>query len=114
MPSALTVAKPKASSVKTALLNAAVVLVATLVSLVGIEICLRVWGPKVVALGDIYVFYRYDPVLGWDNLPNARGYLTRAEYSIEVSNNSLGMRDVEIGEKRPGEDRVGFLCASLT
>jgi len=114
MSSALTAAKPKTSSLKTALLNAAVVLVATLVSLAGIEICLRVWGPEVVALGDIYVFYRYDPVLGWDNLPNARGYLTRAEYSIEVSNNSLGMRDVEIGEKRPGEYRVAFLGDSFT
>src|ERR1043166_9101147 len=114
MPSALTVAKPKTSSVKTALQNAAVVLVATLIALVGIEICLRVWGPEVVALGDIYVFYRYDPVLGWDNLPNAHGYLTRAEYSTEVSNNSLGMRDVEIGEKRPGEYRVAFLGDSFT
>jgi lysophospholipase L1-like esterase len=114
MSSALTAAKPKTSSLKTALLNAAVVLVATLVSLAGIEICLRVWGPEVVALGDIYVFYRYDPVLGWDNLPNARGYLTRAEYSIEVSNNSLGMRDLEIGEKRPGEYRVAFLGDSFT
>jgi hypothetical protein len=114
MSSALTAAKPKTSSLKTALLNAAVVLVATLFSLAGIEICLRVWGPEVVALGDIYVFYRYDPVLGWDNLPNARGYLTRAEYSIEVSNNSLGMRDVEIGAKRPGEYRVAFLGDSFT
>jgi hypothetical protein len=114
MPSALTVAKPKTSSVKTALQNAAVVLVATLISLAGIEICLRVWGPEVVALGDIYVFYRYDPVLGWDNLQNAHGYLTRAEYSTEVSNNSLGMRDVEIGAKRPGEYRVAFLGDSFT
>jgi lysophospholipase L1-like esterase len=114
MPSALTAAKPKTSSVKAALQNAAIVIVATLISLAGIEICLRVWGPDVVALGDIYVFYRYDPVLGWDNLPNAHGYLTRAEYSTEVSNNSLGMRDVEIGEKGPGEYRVAFLGDSFT
>jgi hypothetical protein len=114
MPSALTVAKPKSSSLKTALQNAAVVIVAVLISLVGIEICLRVWGPEVVALGDIYVFYRYDPVLGWDNLPNAHGYLTRAEYSTEVSNNSLGMRDVEVGAKQPGEYRVAFLGDSFT
>ena len=114
MPSALAAAKPKTSSVKTALQNAAVVLVATLISLGGIEICLRVWGPEVLTLGDVYVFYRYDPVLGWDNLPNAHGYLTRAEYSTEVSNNSLGMRDVEVGEKRPGEYRVAFLGDSFT
>jgi lysophospholipase L1-like esterase len=114
MASALTAEKPKAWSVKTALQNAAVALVATLISLAGIEICLRVWGPEVVALGDVYVFYRYDPVLGWDNLPNAQGYLTRAEYSTEVSNNSLGMRDVEIGERRPGEYRVAFLGDSFT
>jgi lysophospholipase L1-like esterase len=114
MPSALTLAKPKTSLVKTALQNAAVVAVATLISLAGIELCLRVWGPDVVALGDIYVFYRYDPVLGWDNLPNAHGYLTRAEYNTEVSNNSLGMRDVEIGAKQPGEYRVAFLGDSFT
>jgi len=114
MPSALTVVKPKTSSLKTALQNAAVAIVATLISLVGIEICLRVWGPDVLALGDVYVFYRFDPVLGWDNLPNAHGTLTRAEYSTEVSNNSLGMRDVEIGEKGPGEYRVAFLGDSFT
>jgi len=71
MSSALTVAKPKTSSLKTALQNAAVAIVATIISLIGIEISLRVWGPEVLALGDINVFYRYDPVLGWDNLPNA-------------------------------------------
>ncbi len=114
MTSALALAKPKASFAKTALQNAAVALVATLISLAAIEICLRVWGPDVLALGDVNVFYRYDPVLGWDNLPNAHGYLTRAEYSIEVSNNSLGMRDVEIGAKQPGEFRVAFLGDSFT
>jgi hypothetical protein len=114
MASALTVATPGKSSVKTALQNAAVVLIATFISLIGIELCLRVWGPDVLALGDINVFYRYDPVLGWDNLPDVRGYLTRAEYSTEVSNNSLGMRDVEIGEKQPGEYRVAFLGDSFT
>ena len=114
MPSAVTVAKPRASSLKTGLQNAAVVLVATLISLAGIEICLRIWGPEVLALGDVYVFYRYDPVLGWDNLPNAHGYLTRSEFSTEVSNNSLGMRDVEVGDKRPGEYRVAFLGDSFT
>jgi hypothetical protein len=114
MHNALTAAKPRTSSLKTTLQNAAVVIVATFIALAGIEICLRVWGPEVVALGDIYVFYRYDPVLGWDNLPNAHGYLTRAEYSTEVSNNSLGMRDVEIGAKRPGEYRVAFLGDSFT
>src|ERR1043166_1625416 len=114
MPSALTAAKPKTSSLKTALQNAAIVLVATLISLAGIEICLRVWGPEVVALGDIYVFYRYDPVLGWDNLPNAHGYLKSEEYSTEVSKNTLGMRDVEVGAKQPGEFRVAFLGDSFT
>jgi hypothetical protein len=114
MLSALTAAMPKTSSLKTALQNAAVAIVATLISLVGIEICLRAWGPDVVALGDINVFYRYDPVLGWDNLPNAHGYLTRAEYRTEVSNNSLGMRDVEVGAKQPGEYRVAFLGDSFT
>jgi hypothetical protein len=114
MPSALTLAKPKTSSAKTVLQNAAVVVIATLISLAGIEICLRVWGPDVLALGDINVFYRFDPVLGWDNLPNAHGYLTRAEYNTEVSNNSLGMRDVEIGVKQPGEYRVAFLGDSFT
>jgi len=114
MSSALTVAKPKTSSLKTALQNAAVAIVATIISLAGIEICLRVWGPDVLALGDINVFYRYDPVLGWDNLPNAHGYLTRAEYRTEVSNNSVGMRDVEIGEKQRGEYRIAFLGDSFT
>ncbi|HEV3185601.1 MAG TPA: SGNH/GDSL hydrolase family protein [Xanthobacteraceae bacterium] len=99
---------------KAALQNAAVFLVATVIALVGIEICLRVWGPEVLALGNVYVFYEFDPVLGWNNLPNAHGRLNNPEYSIEVSNNSLGMRDVAIGDKRPGEFRVAFLGDSFT
>jgi hypothetical protein len=58
---------------KNALQNVSVFLVATLISLVGIEICLRIWGPEVLTLGNPYVLYQFDPVLGWNNRPNAHG-----------------------------------------
>lgn len=99
---------------KNVLQNVAVTLVATVISLVGIEVSLRIWGPEVLTLGNPYAFYEFDPVLGWNNRPNAKGQMTRSEFSFPVSNNSLGMRDVEIGNKRPGEYRVAFLGDSFT
>jgi lysophospholipase L1-like esterase len=99
---------------KAVLQNVGVSLVATLIALAGIEICLRIWGPEVLTLGNPYVFYQYDPVLGWANRPNAQGWLSRGEFRIAVSNNSEGMRDAEVGDKRPGEFRVAFLGDSYT
>ncbi len=94
--------------------NLALVIVSILISWAGIEVSLRIWGPDVLALGNQYVFYRFDPVLGWANLPNSRGRFSRIEFSHQVQINSLGMRDREIVEKRDGALRVAFLGDSFT
>ena len=100
-------------SMKSFLPNAALFLFSCLVALGGIELALRLWGPDVLAMGNQYVFYKYDPVLGWDNLPNMRGQFSRLEFSYPVSINSQGMRDAEIKERRPDEFRVAVLGDSF-
>lgn len=92
--------------------NAAVFGVSSLVALAGIEIGLRTIG-RDLALGNHYSFYRFDPVLGWTNTPGEAGTYSRPEFTYPVSNNSLGMREAEIGDKQPGDKRVAVLGDSF-
>jgi len=98
---------------KSVLQNTALLVVASLVALAGIELGLRIWGPDVLAMGNQFVFFQFDPVLGWDNIPNAQGRFSRAEFSYPVKINSNGMRDAEIKPKAPGEFRVAVLGDSF-
>ena len=102
------------SAMKAKLLNLAVVLVSCLIALAGIEVALRIWGPDVLAMGNQYVFYRFDPVLGWSNLPGASGQFSRLEFSYPVHINSVGMWDREVAAKRSDEFRVAVLGDSFT
>lgn len=86
--------------------NAALLLISSLVALAGIEIGLRLFAEDAIAIGDQYVFYKFDPVLGWSNLPNSDGEFNRFEFSYPISINADGMRDAPIAEKRPDEFRV--------
>ena len=95
-------------------INALVFMTSCVIALAGAELALRLWGPEVLAMGNQYVFYRYDPVLGWDNLANARGRFSRSEFSYLVQINSIGMRDPEIAPKRSDEYRVAVLGDSFT
>ncbi len=99
---------------KALLQNIGVMFVASLIALTGIEIGLRIWGPDVLVLGNQNVFFKFDPVLGWANLPNARGQFSRAEFSYPVEINSSGMRDAEISDKHGDEFRVAVLGDSFT
>ena len=92
--------------------NVVLFLVSCLIAFGGIEVALRLW-PDVFVMGDQYVFYEYDPVLGWDNRPNMQGQFSRIEFSYPVKINSKGMRDVEVQEKRPDEFRVAVLGDSF-
>jgi hypothetical protein len=94
--------------------NVALLLVASIIALVGIEIGVRVWGPDVLVLGNQNVFFKFDPVLGWANLPNIEGQFSRIEFSYPVKINSVGMRDAEITDKRKDEFRVAMLGDSFT
>ena len=99
---------------KTFLQNVGLVLVSAVISLSGIDIGLRICGPDVFFMGNQFVFYRYDPVLGWSNLPNMQGQFSRIEFSYPVQINSLGMRDVEPADARKGEFKVAFMGDSFT
>jgi len=99
---------------KSVLQNAALFLTASLIALGGIELGLRIWGPDVLAIGNQFVFFQFDPVLGWDNLPNAQGRFSRTEFSYPVKINSDGMWDDEVKPKAPDEFRVAVLGDSFT
>lgn len=99
---------------KSRLINIAIFLVACAVALAGIEIGLRWWGPDVLAMGNQAIFYRYDPVLGWDNKAGTSGQFSRSEFSYPVKINADGLWDAEIGPKRPGEFRLAVLGDSFT
>ncbi len=75
--------------------NSLVVAGACAVMLGGIELALRTFGDDVLAMGNQFAFFRFDDRLGWNNLAGARGYFARSEYRIDVSINSLSMRDRE-------------------
>ncbi len=93
--------------------NATLLVIAWAVALGGIELALRVFGDDVLALGNQFVFYRFDPKLGWSNRPNSHGYLTRAEYRIPVEINSVGMRDREPPPRLQGRQRIAVLGDSF-
>lgn len=94
--------------------NAALLTASIVISALGIEAGMRYLGPDVLTLGNHYAFYQFDPVLGWANTPNARGTYTRGEFSYPIANNSLGMRDREIGAKTAGARRIAVLGDSFT
>jgi lysophospholipase L1-like esterase len=99
---------------KAVILNIVVLLGACLVALAGVEGALRIWGTDVLAMGNQYIFYRFDPVLGWSNLPGAKGQFSRLEYSYPVAINSQGLWDREVEPKREGEFRVAVIGDSFT
>ena len=86
------------------------------VTLALVEGVLRVFhlGPKQFGSGNQYVFYRFDPVLGWSNLPSASGDFARAEFQHRVDTNSLAMRDREPGPRAAGNLAVAVLGDSFT
>lgn len=94
--------------------NVAVVVGALIVALGSVEIGLRLFGPEVLAIGNQYVFFRFDPVLGWGNLPGMSGRFVTIEFAHRVDINSDGMRDAEAEPKRDGEFRVAVLGDSFT
>jgi hypothetical protein len=99
---------------KTFLQNIGLMLVACFIAFAGIEAGMRIWGPDVLVLGNQSVFFRFDPVLGWANLPNMHGQFSRLEFSYPVQINSDGMWDSELADRRKNEFRVAFLGDSFT
>jgi lysophospholipase L1-like esterase len=98
--------------------NIAVVLTATLVGLGLAEAGLRLFAgdlAKEPVTGNQYVFYRYDPELGWANAPGVRGTFERGEFSYEISINTHALRGPEIAAKKPvGVRRIAVQGDSFT
>ncbi len=94
------------------LVNVVLLISSLCISLLLCEIFIRCIESKKTldATDSPYVFYRYDELLGWSNLPHAKGTFKREDFEHEVSINSDGMRDKEV-KKKPLKDtfRIAFL-----
>lgn len=97
--------------------NFLLVLFSTAITLLLAEFGLRLLAPNLASepvTSNQYNFYRYDPVLGWSNIPDARGVFSRAEFSYPLNINSLGLRGAEIAVEKPaGVRRVAVLGDSF-
>jgi hypothetical protein len=60
-----------------------------------------------------FIFWSYDPLLGWAHRPNQQGPLVYPDFSISVSNNSRGLRDDEYPLERTGKKRMLVLGDSF-
>jgi hypothetical protein len=58
-------------------------------------------------------FWEYDDLLGWSHRPNQRGRFNHPDFSVEVSINSLGMRDREYPRERTEKKRMLVLGDSF-
>lgn len=94
---------------------------AMLLGFVAAELLLRVFDPVpdppewVPATRNQYLFFQFDPVLGWANAPNARGTFKRSEFEYPLEINALGMRERPVAmNPRPGQLRIAFLGDSFT
>ncbi|MBI2653355.1 hypothetical protein HYX02_00950 [Candidatus Woesearchaeota archaeon] len=56
--------------------------------------------------GSTKGMFQNDEVLDYRMTPNFRGKFSRQEFKLEISTNSLGLRDVEYGEKKNNELRI--------
>jgi len=61
-----------------------------------------------------WVFFEYDPVLGWKNRPGADGWFSISDSRTHVQINSKGLRDGEHAYARQGKPRVLVLGDSFT
>jgi hypothetical protein len=93
--------------VRAFLANLGLVLGSVAVTLLVVEIALRVIPLDIVpsASTDRGYFSKFDPKLGWAPIPDARGYHSDHGFSVLVEQNSLGLRaPEEVGPQRLDED----------
>ena len=87
-------------------------LLSTLVTLVALEVILRVADFRALREGESErsLTYRYDAELGWAPVPNSSSVVTTAR-TIHVQHNSLGFRDIEF--ERDARPRMLFIGNSF-
>jgi len=81
-----------------------------------LEVGFRIVSPGAAALlgSQESVSTRPSTLYGWENTPGAHGSLVRDEFTIEVINNSQGLRDREYSlARRPGVPRVAVIGDSF-
>ena len=85
-----TIADQNALGMLGRLANLALVVASTIASVAILEVVLRWVEPSrlVPPTPDLYQFYRFDPLLGWGNLPNTVGTYRRQEFSYPISTRS--------------------------
>ena len=60
-----------------------------------LEIGIRIFFPQSdLRIGQGY-FFRYDPVLGFEGVPNAKGYFATSQFKTLVTHNKEGFRDID-------------------
>src|SRR4051794_38455525 len=89
--------------------------VSTVIALLGGEIVARPFEDRTASrYTELHGFHRFDPVLGWSDVPGKTGVFVRAEFSHPVSINEHGMRYRAVSrERRPGVARLAVLGDSF-
>ncbi|MDX2290527.1 MAG: SGNH/GDSL hydrolase family protein [Hyphomicrobiaceae bacterium] len=98
--------------------NLLLALVSSLFTLLMLEVGLRVVAPDLAGepvTSNQYLFYEYDPKLGWANKPGVKGTFARQEFSYDLAINAHGLRGREVSLDKPaGMRRVAVLGDSFT
>ena len=84
-------------------INLALFFVAIAIFLVFFEIIARLLNPE---YGSTKGMFQKDEVLDYSMTPNFKGKFSRQEFKLELQTNSLGLRDIEYGEKKGNEFRI--------
>ena len=84
-------------------------------TLITAELLARLFFPDSIPGRDTprYAFWKYDPLVGWAHQPNQRGRFVGRDFSIEVCNNSRGLRDDEYPLERNDKKRLLILGDSF-
>ncbi len=77
---------------------------------IGARLFVPSWAPRTK---ERALFWTYDESLGWAHVPNQRGQFTQLSFSVEVANNSRGLRDDEYPLERTDRKRMLVLGDSF-
>ena len=89
-------------------------LVATLLTLVLLEVVVRITGLESASFHAIGGFTRYDPTVGWKLVPGLKKVFRGRDFSVRVEHNASGWRDRDYEERRKeGGRRIAVVGDSV-